>query len=53
MTKIQEQGYPLRKCNFKKKNASFLFSSAPAFSQKLILGIAPLVPTCPMPSLTR
>lgn len=45
--------YSLRKYYIKPRNASFLFSSVSAFLQKLTLGIAPLVPTCPMPSLTR
>ena len=43
----------LWKYYIKPRNASFLFSSVSAFSQKLILGIASLVPTCPKPSLTR
>lgn len=47
------QDYSLRKYYIKPRNASFLFSSVSAFLQKLTLGIAPLVPTCPMPSLTR
>lgn len=47
------QDYSLRKCYIKTKNASFLFSSISAFLRKLIQGIASLVPTCPMPSLTR
>lgn len=50
---VPEQDYSLRKCYIKTKNASFLFSSISAFLRKLIQGIGSLVPTCPMPSLTR